>query len=209
MALKTHLNEEEKFSLTHDEIQLAERYLRKFKTAGALRDNEAMMVYELYMIGTSFKDMHLQYPHFPLEQIILTAALRKWALDRDRMMCSLRERVQAKIVKSVVESVDFFTTMISVASAEYTEEMHNYVKDPLHKPKPAIRIKSIKDFKEVMDSIQKLVDSSAGNSSKPKSTAMLGVLEHTTKLPEKLKKPKPQDDSAMLLAEIVEEDDGE
>ncbi len=112
MSLKKHLNDDERFGLTTEEIQLAEKYLRKHKTAGALQDGEALMIYEMFMIGTSFKDMQLQYPQYTLGQIILTAALRKWPLDRERMMSSLKDRVRAKVVKSVVESVDFLTYII-------------------------------------------------------------------------------------------------
>ena len=102
--LKKNLQDDERYGLTQEEIQLAEKYLKRNKTAGALKDSEAFVLYEMFMIGTSFSDMHLQHPQYPLPQIILTAALRKWPMDRERMMGSLKDRVRAKVVKSVVES---------------------------------------------------------------------------------------------------------
>ena len=128
--LKKRLNEDERFGLTQEEIKLAEKWLRKHKTAGALTDGDAYKLFELFMIGTSFADMHLQYPEYPLAQILLTAALRQWGKDRDKLMSSLQDRVKAKIVKAVVESVDFLTSTLSVAGVEHLEQMRKYIKDP-------------------------------------------------------------------------------
>jgi hypothetical protein len=203
--LKKHLQDDECYGLTAEEIQLAEKYLKKNKTAGALKDSEAFVLYEMFMIGTSFADMHLQYPQYPLPQIILTAALRKWPLDRERMMGSLKDRVRAKVVKSVVESVDFLTSMISVANAEHLEEMRKYVMDPKHNKKPELRIESIKEYKEILETLQKMVD--GANNPKQKSSAMYGALEDTKKLGEKLPAARVEDDPSRMLADIVEVDD--
>lgn len=203
--LKKNLTEEEKFGLTAEEITLATRYLRRHKTKGALSDADAMLLYEHYMIGTSFKDLALQFPQFPIAQIILSAALRKWARDRDRMMSSLRDRVRAKVVKSVVESVDFLTMMISVTNAEHLETMRQYVLDPSKNKKPDLRIESIKEYKEILESLQKMVDGTTNP--KQKSSALYGALEDTKKIGDK-NKPKEieEDDPAKMLAEVIDVD---
>lgn len=208
MSLKKHLSEEEQFGLTQEEIDLAEKYLRRHKTAGALRDHDAMMLYELFMIGTSFKDMSLQYPQFELSQIILTAALRKWPMDRDRMMSSLKDRVKAKVVKSVVESVDFLTSMLSVATAEHVEQMKRYIMDPDKNAKPSLRIQSIKEYKEILESLQKLVEGAGNNNPRKQSSPMFGALETPTKTNKLLAAKEEEDDPATLLAEAVEVVDG-
>jgi hypothetical protein len=202
--LKKTLLDDERYGLTSEEIQLAEKHLRRYKTAGALPDSEAFILYEMFMIGTSFADMHLQYPQYPLPQIILTASLRKWPMDRERMMSSLKDRVRAKVVKSVVESVDFLTSMISVANAEHLEEMRLYVTDPKKNKKPQLRIESIKEYKEILETLQKMVD--GANNPKQKSSAMYGALEDTRRLGEKEVK-KIEDDPSKMLAAIAEDDD--
>lgn len=203
--LKKSLKDDEKFGLTTEEVTLATRHLRRYKTAGALKDADAMLLYEHYMIGTSFKDLALQFPQFPIAQIILTAALRKWAQDRDRMMSSLRDRVRAKVVKSVVESVDFLTMMISVTNAEHLGTMRKYVLDPDNNPKPDLRIESIKEYKEILDSLQKMVDGTTNP--KQKASALYGALEDTKRIGD-AKKPKQleEDDPAKMLAEVVDVD---
>ena len=123
MALKRSLNDEERFGLTEEEIKQAEKFLRKNKTAGIVPDIEAIKLYELLMVGCSFGEIQQQHPQYSLPKIILTASLKGWLRDRDKMMGSLRDRVQAKVVKSVIEQVDFLTTMLSVVNAELMDAM--------------------------------------------------------------------------------------
>ena len=174
MALKRHFNEDEKFGLTEEEIRLAEKYLRKHKTAGAIPDLEAIKLYELYMVGCSFQDIHAQHPQYSIPRIILTAALRGWAKDREKIMGSLRDRVQAKVVKSVIDQVDFLTTLLSVVNAEHLDVMRKYVLDPVNNPRPQIRVDSIKEYKETVETLSKLVAGATG--ANKKNSAMFDTL---------------------------------
>jgi hypothetical protein len=130
------------------------------------------------------------------------------------MMGSLKERVQAKVVKSVVESVDFLTTMLHVASIEHLEEMKAYVQDPKASKKPQLRIKSMKDFKDVLESLTKLMATATPDTKNGKMPSMLSAMEPARKAIEgsitgyKPREPK-EPNAAVLLAEIVDEDDDE
>ena len=173
MALKKKFTDEEIVGLTQEEIKLGLKYLRKHKTAGAVPDVEALKLYEMYLIGCTFTEISKQYPQYELGQIILTAAIRKWGMDRDRMQCTLKDRVQAKVVKSVIEQVDFLTSMLSVSSAEHIEAMRNYIINPDKYPKPDMRIASIKEYKDVTETLYKIVSGATSNS---KSSPMFGAL---------------------------------
>lgn len=162
MALKKNLNDDEKYGLTDEEIKLATKYLRKWKTAGALADLEAAKLYELYLLGESFQKLAQQFLQFPIGQIILTAALRGWAKDRDKLQHTLQDRVRAKVVKSVLDQVDFLTSMMAVANAEHLESMIRYVQDPLNNPKPPLRVTNIKEYKDVAETLYKIVAGATG-----------------------------------------------
>ena len=200
MALKRSFNEDEKFGLTEEEARLAEKYLRKHKTAGAIPDLEAIKLYELYMVGCSFQDIHAQHPQYPVPKIILTCALRGWARDRDKIMGSLRDRVQAKVVKSVIEQVDFLTTMLSVVNAEHLDVMRKYVLDPLNNPRPQIRVDSIKEYKETVETLTKLVAGATG--ANKKNSAMFDTLSPPKSL-QPAPPEEPEDDPAMIIAAEV------
>lgn len=162
MALKKNLSDEEKYGLSEEEIKLATKYLRKNKTAGALQELEAAKLYEMYLLGDSISKIAQQFPQYPIAQIALTAALRGWAKDRDKMLHTLQDRVRAKVVKSVLEQVDFLTTMMSVANAEHLEAMIRYVQDPINTPKPNMRVTNIKEYKDVAETLYKIVAGATG-----------------------------------------------
>lgn len=201
MALKKRLTDEEKYGLSEEEIKLAEKYLRKHKTAGALKELEAAKLFELYLLGESLAKIAQQFTQYEMGQVCLTAALRKWPHDRDRMMHTLQDRVKAKVVKSVLEQVDFLTAMMSVANAEHLEKMVRYCTDPINNPKPDMRISNIKEYKDVAETLSKLV-SSAGNGggSKDKKPTMLDAL---TPRPKKGIEEPEEEDAATMLAEVV------
>ena len=90
MALKRSLTDRERFGLTEDEVKRAEKYLRKHKTAGVVSESESYKLYEMYLVGCTFHEIHTQYPQYETAQIILTAALSGWPHDREKMMGSLR-----------------------------------------------------------------------------------------------------------------------
>ena len=209
MALKRNFTDEEKFGLTKEEIKIDEKYLRKHKTAGAIGEAESMKLYEMYMVGCSFYEIHQQYPQYQVDKIILTAALRKWMYDRDKMMGSLRERVQAKVVKSVIEQVDFLTTMLSVINAEHLDDMKKYILDPDNNAKPEIRVQNIKEYKEVVETLYKLVAGATGGS-KTKASPMFDALDPANKPAQPVKAKSsnaptdPDDVASMIAAEIIE-----
>jgi uncharacterized protein with HEPN domain len=204
MALKKRLTDDEKYGLSEEEIKLAEKYLRKHKTAGALRDLQAAKLFELYLLGESLQKITQQFPQYVLGQVILTAALRGWAHDRDKMMHTLQDRVRAKVVKSVLEQVDFLTTMMSVTNAEHLEVMLKYCQDPINNPKPSMRVTNIKEYKDVAETLYKIVSGATPGAGKANKSPMFDALSP----PPGKKEEKPLElDAATMLAEIVETDD--
>lgn len=203
MALKRRLNEHERFGLSQEEVNMAEKYLRKNKTAGAVTNLEALKLYELYMVGCTFTELHQQHPQYTLAQIILTAALKGWVRDREKMLCSLKDRVQAKVVKSVIEQVDFLTTMLSVVNTEHLEVMRKYLIDPVNNPAPDIRIQNIKEYKEVMETLQKLITNTTNTATKRGPSMVDRIGDKTTK-PVK-PSTHAEDDPALLIAAEISE----
>jgi hypothetical protein len=204
--LKRHLTESEKYGLSEEEIKLAQKYLRRNKTAGALKELEAAKLFELYLLGESLPKIAQQFPQYTLGQIALTAALRGWAHDRDRMIHTLQDRVRAKVVKSVLEQVDFLTAMMAVANAEHLESMMKYCQDPMNNPKPQMRIENIKEYKDVSETLYKIVSGATSTGKdKGKASPMFDALmpSQSTKQIEKQEEP----DAGTLLAQVIHGDE--
>lgn len=192
MALKTNLTDEEKYGLSEEEIKLATRWLRAHKTAGAIPDLEAAKLFELYLLGEPLVKLAQNFPQYPLGQIAFTAAYKRWPSDRDRMMSTLKDRVQAKVVKSVLDQVDFLTSMMAVANAEHLDAMAKYVRDPVNTPKPSLRITSIKDYKDITETLLKIVTGATSGGDKKQTSPMMGALANHNQraLPEPKEEPR-------------------
>jgi len=203
--LKKKLTDEERHGLSEEEIKLAEKYLRKHKTAGALKELEAAKLFELYLLGESLSKIAQQFPQYSLGQVTLTAALRGWAHDRDKMMHTLQDRVRAKVVKSVLEQVDFLTAMMSVVNAEHLESMMKYCQDPVNNPKPALRIENIKEYKDVAETLYKIVSGATPSGRDKSKSPMFDAL--TPQVINKLEPKIEEPDASILLAEAVKVDE--
>lgn len=177
MALKLSLKEEEKYGLSEEECKLATRWLRQNKTRGVIPDLPSAKLFELFLLGEPLSKLAVSFPQYPLGQIAFTAAYRGWPKDRDRMLHTLQDRVKAKVVKSVLDQVDFLTTMMGVANAEHLESMTKYIQDPINNPKPSMRIESIKEFKDVSETLYKIV-SGATTTPKEKASPMFDALTY-------------------------------
>ena len=199
MALKRNFNDDERIGLSSQEIELGEKYLRKNKTAAAIDEVQSLKLYEMFLIGSSFNEIHNQFPQYEMGQIIMTAALRKWGLDRERMQGTLRDRVKAKVVKSVIEQVDFLTSMLSVANTEHIEQMRDYILDA-SAPKPQLRIKSIKEYKEVTETLGKIVQGATPNA---KNNAMSPMFDALAPKPKKIDHKKKDDDDDIDLDALI------
>jgi len=195
MALKRNLTDDEKYGLSQEEIKLAEKYLRKNKTAGALKELEAAKLFEMYLLGDSFSKISQNFTQYTLPQILLTAALRGWPKERESMMHTLKDRVQAKVVKSVLEQVDFLTAMLGVTNAEHLEAMAKYMQDPINNSKPELRIQSVKEYKDVSETLYKLV--AGASSGKGTSSPMFDALSGGAQKPKALEEA-PKEKEATL-----------
>lgn len=207
MALKRHFSDEEKYGLAQEEIRLGEKYLRKNKTAGKIPEKEALKLYELFLIGHSFNELASQFPQYPVDRIILTAALSGWCMDRDNMQYTVKDRVQAKVVKSVIEQVDFLTVLLSVSNAEHIDAMRRYIIDPINNPKPDLRIETIKEYKEVVETLSKIIAGSTPGS-RSNTAPMFSALGGDRQQPERLLPPTKEDTSmaADFISEQVKKD---
>jgi hypothetical protein len=102
-----------------------------------------------------------------------------------------------------MEQVDFLTTMLSVAGTEHMEEMRKYVMDPENNPKPDIRIQNIKEYKEVVETLNKLVASTANDGRKKPS--MIDALNGDKPKAIPGAKKAEELDAADIIAGVIEE----
>ena len=158
----------------------------------------------MFLIGHSFQEIKQQFPQYEMGKIILTAALAGWVHDREKMQHTLRDRVQAKVVKSVIEQVDFLTALLSVNNAKHIKTMRDFIADPINNKPPQMQIETIKEYKEVIETLYKIIAGSTPGS-KSKTSPLFNALAPNGQL-EDDSKPEPKELTAaqLIKSEIKE-----
>ena len=124
-------------------------------------------------------------------------------------MHTLQDRVRAKVVKSVLEQVDFLTSMLAVSNAEHLAVMVKYIQDPINNPKPDLRISNIKEYKDVSETLLKIV--SGATQTGTKATSKSPMFDALTPVPErqllsaKAKIQKDLDDDDISIIDAAHE----
>ncbi len=203
--LKRDFTEDEKYGLTNEEYRIAVRYLRKNKTAGALKPQHSTKLYEMYLLGCTFGEIQKQFPNYSLDEILLTAALNKWGRERDKVQHTIKDRIKAKVIKSVVDQVDFLSTMLAVSNAEHLDDMRKFAMDPKNNPPPKLKINSIKEYKDVAESLYKIVQGVGPGSNKP--SPMLDALSgdsDKSQIESQDSKKKNNEDDVIDVEKLIE-----
>lgn len=183
MVSKKHsLNDLEAIGLSDDEAVLANKYLRTHSVSSAIQD--AAGLYELYVLGYSFQEINQQYPKYQLGQIIMTAALGGWYTKKEQLRASVKDRVQAQVSKAVIEQVEFLTSLFTVATVDNVKEMKDYVSDPANNKRPRMAINSLKEYKEAVEMLAKVLQSVGGSTETPtsKKSKKIEVREESTEI---------------------------
>lgn len=161
MALKQDFNEEERRGLTAEEIRLGETWLIDHRLNTRVPRADCMEMYELYLKGTTLKELASKFPQWKYEQIILAAVLDDWFSERESAMEVVRKAVTEKVTNSMIGQVNLLSSMVDIAGREWLDEMEKYLENPLINPKPSIRIASLKDLATVQEMMGKAISSIA------------------------------------------------
>jgi hypothetical protein len=194
--LKKRLSIEEKEGLDQVQISRAESYLILHGNT-PLSDVEASPMFEAFLVGYSIEEVADRYSHVDKARLILTSALGKWQKKRQEVASSIYDRVRAKLIRSVVEQVDYMTDQLAVVSTEAKSATLAYLKDPVNNPLPPNRIKSIKEYRDAIEALTKLTDYVSKISGARD--------EHKNSKSKKSNKRSEIADEASILAELVGE----
>ena len=219
--LKTvrRIKEEEKYGLNEIEIQIAQKQLA-YNGVGRslLSEKEAAKCFEMFILGYNFieisEQIGVEYP-----KLIFTASYNKWCKRREDNVEQFKDRIKIKMAKTIVDQVDYISMLFEVNNLENMKAMKGYLKDPDNSPLPNMRITSFKDYKDLIEMINKMYTSAANMTSK--TADMLKDLDFKSSTGKALKntaidledgteqeieeEENPEDDmSAMIASELAE-----
>lgn len=162
MGLKKSFTSEEKKGLTDYEVQIGEKYLRKHKTKGKIKAEEANKLYRAYEMGFEFDEIQKNYPQYELGQIILTAALDGWYERRRVFRSDKLKKLRKRIGLTCAEQIDFMAEIFKATSTKHMQTLVAYSNDPKNNPEPDFTVDSVKELKELAEVMMKLSNSITG-----------------------------------------------
>lgn len=192
------LKAEERYGLTNDQILAAQRFLKRGDGTGPIPQQESVPLYEMFMLDYSLEDIAAKFPQFNYDRVVYTAAVGNWIKDRERLASTIHDRIKARVVRSTVEQVEFLTDMIAVSSKETAEEVRKYLQNPNTNPPPQMRIKSFKDYQQVVEMLLKVTETVRAMSSPQEEPKRI-----STKKTKSLK--SVTDPDSIILAELAKE----
>lgn len=195
------LKSEEKYGLTNEQVAAAERFLKRKPDAAPINQQDAASLYEMFMLDYTLEDIAAKFNQHEYGHVVYTAAVNSWIKDRERMAATIYDRIKSRVVRSTVEQVEFLTDMIAVSSKESAEEVKKYLQNPMANPPPQMRIKSFKDYQQVVEMLLKVTETVRAMSSpqeEPKRVSARKVKQISGK-------SASQDPDSIILAELAKE----
>lgn len=139
---------------------MCKRYLKKNKyTESLIPVEDHTKMFQMFVLGSSFVELAQEFPQYTLEQVLLTAAKWGWIKKRDSSIATLQEQIKVKILKSMIGSIDFVTMLLNCTNAKHVEEMRKHLSDPKKHKMPEMKIETLKEYKEMLETLQKLATS--------------------------------------------------
>ena len=152
------LTEREREGLSATEEKICVRQVSQYgPMKSSIGLEESLPLYEMYLIGHSYREISEAFPQYKLSHIIATGALRGWYFDKQKTMGTLKDVVQTKVVKSIIEQVSLLTGLLSVSSVENANAIRAYVESGGETEKPAMAIASMKEYQTVSENLFKII----------------------------------------------------
>ena len=94
---------------------------------------------------------------------------------------------------------------MSVANAEHLETMIKYCQDPINSPKPSLRIENIKEYKDVAETLYKIVSGATPSGKDKGKSPMFDALSPPQSFKQVEQKPEEPEASTLLAQVITDE----
>jgi hypothetical protein len=160
---------------TEEEIRALERHRKK--NGAPIATSTAIDFFSLYLEGYTIKQIHERHSAWPLGALVDARVRYKWDDKKKAYLEELETQVMDRMSKIKLESLNFLADMAAVAHNEFREEMIKYLQNPDNTEPPRNRIKSIREYKELMNIIVALGALGAEGSGMPGTAIQVNVAD--------------------------------
>ena len=108
----------------------------------------------LYLEGRSLEQICREFPQWPRGAILLAAHTYGWQHHKEKYIEDLMMQLRDRLVKSKLDVVNHLMDVLAVSHKEFAREMATYLQNPKPENLPKNRIKSHREYKDVLSTLQ-------------------------------------------------------
>lgn len=108
----------------------------------------------LYLEGRSMEQIKRQFPQWPYGALLHARHTYLWDKHKEDYVHDLMNQFKDRLVKSKLDVVNHVMDTLAVAHKEFARDMELYLQNPKPENLPKNRIKSHKEYREVLKTLQ-------------------------------------------------------
>lgn len=108
----------------------------------------------LYLEGRSLEQICREFKQWPRGAILQACYEQGWQAHKERYIEDLMMQLRDRLVKSKLDVVNHLMDVLAVSHKEFAREMSIYLQNPKSENLPKNRIKSHREYKDVLSTLQ-------------------------------------------------------
>jgi hypothetical protein len=148
--------------LTANEQMELDRYVRANRPSLSLDTSKRL--YELFLHGLSMEEICSLNPTLPTGAVIKARVDGRWDERREVYLGELLGETSTRLKQTGAEAVQFMSLLLAAAHKEHGEKLKKYLQTGNPDDLGGLRITSFKGYKDVIDSLAKLIGGQKGAS---------------------------------------------
>jgi hypothetical protein len=135
------------------------KQLTEYREAGKMRLSPKTTAgfFELFLNGSSLKEIHQLNPAFPYPAILWARVEENWDDQKDAYIRDLQLGIREKLIKSQMETAGLLTDMLSAANKQHGSKLKKYLQTGNEADLGnAMTVTSIQSMLRVIEGLQKL-----------------------------------------------------
>lgn len=158
--------------LTIPQFNLTKEYIESGKHP--LAPDTVASLFQLYLNGSSFEEIHRLNRVYPLASICWAAVKYDWETQKIQYIRELQANIRDKVIKAQLETTELLSTMLSAANKKNADPLRKYLQTgDATELKDSLNIQNLTQLLKIVEGLQKLVQ--PGESTQQKAVVDINI----------------------------------
>lgn len=137
-------------------------------------------LFQLYLNGSSFEEIHRLNKAFPVESIYWASIKHDWEGQKQVYINSLQDGIRDKVIKAQLETTELLSTMLSAANKKNGDKLKKFLQTgDSTELKDTLNIENLGQLLKIVEGLQKLVQ--PGDAKQQKATVDINISNSSPK----------------------------